>query len=153
MKSSISLVSLGVALCIAAGFAHAQKGPNIKEMRPGKYSYVMEMNNPAIPFKMPPINFSQCVTAKDLDEGKAFQNQKDAGVDCTYSNVKSSSGSFSFNASCKMKGGMTMDADYEGKIAGDVTTMNVKQKMTGEGIPEQMRNSTMKMVMTRQGDC
>ena len=133
--------------------AQAQKGPNIKEMKPGKYAYNIEMNNPAIPFKMPAMNFSQCVTAKDMDEGKAFQSQKDAGVDCTYTNVKASPGSFSFSAACKMKGGMGMEADYDGKIAGDTVTMNVKQKMTGGDIPDAMRNSTMKMVMTRQGDC
>lgn len=137
----------------AAGLAHAQKGPNIKEMKPGKYAYSLEMNNPALPFKMPAMNFNQCVTAKDLDEGRAFQSQKDAGVDCNYSNVKASPGSFQFTATCKMKGDMGMEADYDGKISGDTVTMNVKQKMTGGNMPDNMRNSTMKMVMTRQGDC
>ena len=106
-----------------------------------------------LPVKMPAMTFTQCVTAKDMDEGRAFQSQKDAGVDCTYSNVKASPGSFSFSATCKMKDGMGMEADYDGKIAGDTVTMNVKQKMVGGDIPDAMRNSTMKMVMTRQGDC
>ncbi|MBL8520771.1 MAG: DUF3617 family protein [Betaproteobacteria bacterium] len=152
MNKAALIVATGVALSLS-GLAHAQKGPNIKEMKPGKYAYTIEMNNPALPFKMPAMNFQQCVSAKDMDEGKAFQSQKDAGVDCTYTNVKASPGSFAFLATCKMKGGMTMEADYDGKIAGDTVTMNVKQKMTGGDIPDQMRNSTMKMVMTRQGDC
>jgi Protein of unknown function (DUF3617) len=152
MKRTALLIATGLALS-ATGLAHAQKGPNIKEMKPGKYSYNMEMNNPALPFKMPAMTFSQCVTAKDMDEGNAFQSQKDAGMDCTYTNVKASPGSFAFQTTCKMKGGMTMEADYDGKIAGDVVTMNVKQKMTGGDMPDNMRNSTMKMVMTRQGDC
>ncbi len=152
MNKSAFIIASGLALSVT-GLAHAQKGPNIKEMKPGKYSYAMEINNPALPFKMPTQNFTQCVAAKDLDEGRAFQSQKDAGVDCTYSNVKASPGSFSFTAVCKMKGDMGMEADYDGKIAGDTVTMNVKQKMTGGQIPDAMRNSTMKMVMTRLGDC
>lgn len=151
MKKVVPIIA---AMAFAAtGLAHAQKGPNIKEMKPGKYAYNIEMNNPAIPFKMPAMNFQQCVTAKDMDEGKAFQAQKDAGVDCTYSNMKSSPGSFQFTAVCKMKGDMTVNADYDGKVAGDTVTMNVKQKMSGGNMPDNMRNSTMKMVMTRQGDC
>lgn len=148
----IAIFAAGLTLSIV-GTAHAQKGPNIKEMKPGKYAYNIEMNNPALPFKMPAMNFSQCVTAKDMDEGRAFQSQKDAGVDCTYSNVKASPGSFGFTATCKMKGDMGMVADYDGKVAGNTVTMNVKQKMTGGDMPDAMRNSTMKMVMTRQGDC
>ena len=152
MKTTALILGTGLTLALS-GMAQAQKGPNIKEMKPGKYSYNLEMNNPALPVKMPPVNFSQCVTAKDMDEGRAFQSQKDAGVDCNYSNVKASPGSFSFSATCKIKGDMGMQADYDGKIAGDTVTMNVKQKMTGGQIPDNMRNSTMKMVMTRQGDC
>lgn len=152
MKNTTLMIAAGLALSVS-NLAHAQKGPNIKEMKPGKYSYSIEVNNPALPFKMPAMNFQQCVTSKDMDEGRAFQSQKDAGVDCTYTNVKASPGSFGFTATCKMKGDMGMVADYDGKIAGDVVTMNVKQKMTGGEIPDNMRNSTMKMVMTRQGDC
>ena len=152
MKTTALILGTGLTLALS-GMAHAQKGPNIKEMKPGKYSSNMEMNNPGLPVKMPPMNFTQCITAKDMDEGRAFQSQKDAGVDCNYSNVKASPGSFSFTATCKMKSDMGMQADYDGKIAGDTVTMNVKQKMTGGQIPDNMRNSTMKMVMTRQGDC
>ena len=148
----VTAASLALTIAFAAP-VFAQKGPNIKEMKPGKYSYTMEMNNPGLPMKMPPMTFTQCVTAKDMDEGRAFQSQKDAGVDCTYSNVKASPGSFQFTAMCKMQGGMAMEADYDGKVAGNVVTMNVKQKMTGGQMPDNMRNSTMKMVMTRQGDC
>lgn len=152
MKKTISFLIAGLTLG-TGGVTHAQKGPQVPDMKPGKYAYNIEMNNPALPFKMPAINFSQCVTAKDLDEGRAFQSQKDAGVDCTYSNSKSSPGAFQFSAACKMKGGMTMEADYDGKVAGNTVTMNVKQKMTGGEIPDAMRNSTMKMVMTREGNC
>lgn len=144
----VALATLG--LCLVA---QAQNGPNIKEMKPGKYDYQIEMNNPGMPFKMPAMTFSQCVTSKDLDEGRAFQAQRDAGVDCKYSNIKTSPGRFSFSAFCKMQGGMTMEADYDGSIAGPTVTMNVRQKMSGGGMPENMRNSTMKMLMHRQGDC
>lgn len=147
------IVGLTVFLLGMAGAAGAQKGPNIPEMKPGKYDYSMEMNNPAIPFKMPAMKFSHCVASKDLEEGRAFQTQRDAGVECNYSNMKSTPGAFQFNAMCKMKGGMTMDAVYDGKIVGGTITINVKQKMVGGDMPDAMRNSTTKMVMTRVGDC
>lgn len=149
----VHIAGLMLLLLATVGAAHAQSVPKIGEMKPGKYDYSVEVNNPAIPFKMPAMKFSQCVTSKDLDEGRAFQAQKDAGIDCTYSNIKTSPGAFQFSAICKMKGGMTMHNDYDGKIAGNIVTMNVKQKMTGGEMPEEMRNSTSKMVMTRQGDC
>jgi hypothetical protein len=152
MKPVVSLIGLGLTLACAWP-ASAQQGPRIKEMKPGKYAYSIDMQNPGMPMKMPPMSFSQCVTPKDMDEGRAFQAQKDAGVNCTYSNANSSAGHFQFSASCKMQGGMSMEADYDGTVAGDVITMQVKQKMQGGQIPDNMRNSTMKMVMTRQGDC
>ena len=60
-----------LTMCVA-GTAQAQTGPNVKEMKPGKYDYKIEVNNPALPFKLPAMTFSQCVTAKDLDEGRAI---------------------------------------------------------------------------------
>lgn len=151
MKQILAASTLA-ALCCSVP-ALAQKGPQVPDMKPGKYSYTMEMNNPGMPFKMPPMNFTQCITAKDMEEGRAFRSQKEAGVDCSYSNMKASPGKFQFTATCKMQGDMTMVADYDGKSSGNTITMDVKQKMTGGGMPENMRNSTMKMVMTRQGDC
>lgn len=152
MKPTVSLIGLGLTLaCVWP--AHAQQGPRIKEMKPGKYAYNIEMHNPGVPIKMPPMAFTQCVTLKDMDEGRAFQAQKDAGADCSYSNVNSSAGRFQFSAACKMQGGISMEADYDGTVAGDVVTLHIKQKMLGGPIPDNMRHSTMKMVMTRQGDC
>ena len=150
MKNRFLIAAM--SLCLV-GAAQGQAGPNVKEMKPGKYDYQIEVNNPALPFKLPAMTFSQCVSAKDLDEGRAFQSQRDAGMDCKYSNVQSSPGRFTFTAVCKMKGDMGMEADYEGTVSGNTVIMNVRQKMTGGGIPDNMRNSTTKMTMTRQGDC
>lgn len=144
---------LATALLLLAGGAQAQKGPAIPEMKPGRYGYVMEMTNPGMPMKMPPTAFEQCVTAKDVAEGKAFQAQKDAGMDCSYRDVKTSPGSFSFKSSCTMKDGMSSQGDFAGTIAGNVTTINIQQKLSGGQIPDSMRNSSIRIVMTRKGEC
>jgi hypothetical protein len=152
MKIIFSLVFMAIGATLTAP-AFAQKGPQIKDMKPGRYAYNIEMHNPGFPMKMPGMQFTQCVTAKDMDDGKAFQAQKDAGVDCAYSNVSSNPGRFQFSAVCKVPGGMSMEADYTGIVSGDLVTMDIKQKMTGGNMPDNMRHSTMKMVMNRQGDC
>ncbi|MBH9554324.1 DUF3617 domain-containing protein [Inhella gelatinilytica] len=151
MRLTRFLLVSGV-LGAGVGLAQAQNLPKF-DMKPGKYSYVMESHNPAVPFKMPPMSFTQCVTAKDIDEGRALRTQKDAGVDCQYTNAKSGGGRFSYTATCKIPGDMTMVADYDGKVTGGTITLDVKQKMQGGSMPDNMRSSTMTMVMTRQGDC
>jgi hypothetical protein len=127
--------------------------PSIKEMQPGKYNYTIEMSNPGMPVKMPPMNFQHCVTAKDMIDGRAFQAQRDAGVDCTYSDIKQTAGRVQFKAVCSIKGGMTMKADYDMQHSGDTITGNIKQEMTGGSMPPEMRKSTTKMLMKRIGDC
>lgn len=152
MKPVVSIIGLGLVFACAWP-ASAQQMPRIKEIKPGQYAYDIDAQNPGVPFKIPPMRFTQCVTAKDLDEGRAFQAQRDAGMNCTYSNVTNRAGRFTFHASCKMQDGSVMEADYDGRVAGDVVTINVKQKTLGGQMPDFMRKTNMKMVMTRQGDC
>lgn len=152
MKRRLSLLAATAALATALP-AHAQQMPMIKEMRPGKYNYTIEMSNPGMPVKMPPMNFQHCLTAKDMIDGRAFQAQRDAGVDCKYSDIKQAAGRVQFKAVCSIKGGMTTKADYDMQHSGDTITGNIRQEMTGGGMPPEMSKSTTKMVMKRMGDC
>lgn len=152
MKPVVSIIPLVLAL-VCAWPASAQQMPRIKDIKPGQYAYVIDAHLPGVPFKIPPMRCVLCVTAKDLDEGRALQAQRDAGMDCTYSNVTKKAGRFPFHASCKMLDGSITEADYEGHIAGDVVTNKVNLKTLGGEMPDFMRETNMKMVITRQGDC
>jgi hypothetical protein len=148
-----TLFLICAATAWAASAVHAQQMPQIKEMKPGKYSYSIETFNPGMPIKMPALNFQHCVTAKDMEEGRAFQAQRDAGVDCKYSDIKQSASRVQFKAVCNVKGGMTMKGDYDMQHSGDTITGNIRQEMSGGGMPPEMSKSTTKMVMKRTGDC
>ncbi len=152
-KQETALFLTAVASTFIAVNAGAQTTPQIKEMKPGKYDYVIETNNPGLPIKIPAMNMSKCVTAKDIESGSGLQAQKDAGVNCTYSDIKSSAGQYAFKAVCQMKSGMSTIGDYDVKASDKVITMNVKQQITGGKIPPEMANSTVKITMTRSGDC
>ena len=133
---------------------HAQaQVPRIAEMKPGRYSYNIVTEMPGLPIKPPPVNFEQCVTAKDVDEGKALQAQRDAGMTCKYSDMKSRAGSYSYKASCNTKDGMNMDMTADITASGDTSLMNNVVKMSGKNIPPNMGTSKSKMTMRRLGDC
>jgi hypothetical protein len=152
MKTSSVRYSIALVTAFFAANAIAQV-PEIKEMTPGKYSYTIEVESPGMPMKMAPQKMDQCVTKEDIKGGKGLQAQKQAGVDCTYSNVKSSSPKYSFSAQCKMQGGMQMDADYDVTAAPGNITIVTKTKMKGGNIPPAMANSKTTMNMKRIGDC
>jgi hypothetical protein len=152
MKALVT-TALGLVFALTLTDANANGMPKIKEIKPGEYSYVMDMENPGLPMKMPQQTFKQCITQKDLDEGKGMQAQKQAGIDCTYSDVKNSGNNYKFKAACKMQGGMKMNADYD-VIAGSTETKVVTNTvMEGANIPPAMAKSKTTMVMKRVGDC
>jgi hypothetical protein len=151
--TNIARTLAGSAFAFAAASAFADTPPVIKEMKPGKYKYVVETNNPGMPIKMPATTISQCITAKDLQEGKGLQAQKDAGVKCEFSDVKSGAGQYSFKSVCEMQGGIKMQNEYDVKASDKAIILNMKSTMKGANIPPAMANTTTKMTATREGDC
>lgn len=150
--NTIGLFVNTACLLLFTAVAHAQV-PRITEMKPGKYSYHIVTEMPGLPIKPPPVNFEQCVTAKDVNEGKALQAQRDAGMTCKYSDVKSGGGKYSFKAICNHKDGMTMEMTSDMTVSGDTFVMNNTNKMSGKGIPKEMGLSKSRMTMKRLGDC
>jgi hypothetical protein len=138
---------------LASGALLANKPPQIKEMKPGQYSYTIETEMKGVPFKIPPTTFQHCVTKADIEEGKAMKSQKDAGMECKYEDVKSSGGRYQFTANCSMKDGMKMRTVYDMTAAGDTVVANIKSQMSGPNIPPNMGENSSKMTMKRTGDC
>jgi hypothetical protein len=94
-------------------------------VNPGKWQWTMQMEMPGMPFKMPPVKFTHCVTDEDVKTAIP-QNQKDN--DCTV-------------------------ADYE--IDGNTIRWTVncpKQKMTGKGeITYEGDSMSGEMIMNSDG--
>ncbi|QJR09133.1 hypothetical protein DSM104443_00169 [Usitatibacter rugosus] len=123
------------ALCLATA-AHADVS------RPGKYDYSVKVT--MMGMGMPAINFSQCVTKKDIDEGKAYVNKEQKG--CTYSDMKREGDRISFRMSCsdpKMTGQAT------GTIGAEAFTIDMQAKITEPMQMEQRSTVSAKRV----GDC
>lgn len=150
MRSLLAIVTLTTIATLSL----AQSPPKVKEMRPGMFSYTVETEMKGIPFKVPPTTFTHCVTAKDLDEGRALQGQKDAGMECKYTDIKTTGGRYQFTATCTMKDGMKMRTENDMTVvAPDHFTMSVKSEISGGNMPPGMGNSSSKMTMKRTGDC
>ena len=68
---------------------------------PGKWSYNTRTEIPGM--GSIPMSFEQCVTQKDIDEGRNLNSQKEAGMDCKYQDVKVTGNRYQFTAVCTGK--------------------------------------------------
>lgn len=134
MKNTLA-VCLLVAVALAAPAFAADPNP----VRPGKWQWSMQMEIPGMPFKMPPVKFTHCVTEEDA-KSAIPQNQKDK--DCKIGEHEVDGNTIRWTVECpkqkttgkgeitytddSMTGKMEMDADgqimttkYSGKRLGD----------------------------------
>ena len=130
-----SMASLA-ALC-AATVVHADGS------RPGKYDYSVKVT--AMGFGMPAITFNQCVTQKDIDEGRAYVN-KEGQDSCKYSDLKREGDAISFRTVCTQP---PMTGEGTGTIGADSFTIDMRTVVTGP-----MRIEQRSVVNARRvGDC
>ena len=141
--------ALALAACLAALPALAADNPfaGMKgKMKEGMWQYTMEMGNvPGMPqgMKMPPMTFSRCLTAADIEKGGATQREGKMPENCTVKNMKMSGNNASYTMECtkdpKMKSdvnmtfqgdGFTMKQDMEMDHGGQM--MKMQQTMTGK---------------------
>lgn len=143
MKFIAFIAAFTISLC-----AHAQV-PKF-DTQPGKWSYTTRTEIPGV--GSIPMSFEQCVTQKDIDEGKNLNAQKDAGVDCKYSDVKKTGNRYQFVATCKMKDTpepMVMSYD----MTATSTQMDAKMVMTGGNTKAMGGKMNMSMSSKRLGGC
>jgi hypothetical protein len=137
-----------VAAISLTGAAFAQL-PKL-DTQPGKWNYTTRSEIPGI--GSIPMSFEQCVTQKDIDEGKNLSAQKDAGMDCKYSDVKASGNRYQFVATCKMKDvpePMVMTYD----MTATPTQIDSKMTMTGGTAKAFGGKMNMSMNAKRLGGC
>jgi len=131
--------TLAVALALACAClpAHADTS------RPGKYDYSVKVT--VMNMGMPAINFSQCVTQKDIDEGKAYVN-KEGNDKCRYSDMKRDGDKLSFRMSCTDP---KMTGEANGTVNAEAFNIDMRTVIT-----EPMKMEQRSVVTARRvGDC
>ena len=130
---TLAVCSLVLALAIPA---FAETNP----VTPGKWQFSMQMEMPGMPFKMPPVKFTHCVTEEDA-KSAIPQNQKDK--DCKVADYKVNGNTISWTVDCpksKTKG--------EGEVTYEKDSMTGSMKMNADG-----QDMSMQYTGKRLGAC
>ena len=117
---------------------------------PGKWAYSTRTEIPGM--GSIPMSFEQCVTQKDIDEGRNLSAQKDAGMDCKYSNLKQTGSRYQFTATCVSKDmpePMVMTYD----MTASPTQFDSKMTMTGGNTKAMGGKMNMSTSAKRTGGC
>ena len=139
---------LAIATLVVANVAYAQM-PKL-DSAPGKWSYSTRTEIPGM--GSIPMSFEQCVTQKDIDEGRNLSAQKDAGMSCKYSDLKQTGNRYQFTATCTSKDlpePMIMTYD----MTASPTQFDAKMTMTGGNTKAMGGKMNMTMSAKRTGGC
>ena len=142
-----------IALCMAAlvflaNVAQAQL-PKF-DTTPGKWSYSTRTEIPGM--GSIPMSFEQCVTQKDIDEGKNLSGQKDAGISCKYSTPKVTGNRYVFTATCAGKD-VAEPTTIHYDMTATPTQIDTKMVMTGGHTKDMGGKMNMSMNAKRLGGC
>jgi hypothetical protein len=144
MKRQLVLAALATAAvtAFAAGPFDQFKG----KMKEGQWQYTMEMGAmPGMPagMKMPPMSFSRCLTAKDIESGGGTSKEGKMPEQCSVKNMNVSGNTASYTMECtrdpKMRSDVTINFQGDGfAMKQDMTMdhagqpMKMQQTMTGK---------------------
>ncbi len=137
-----------LSMTVMSSVAQAQL-PKL-DTAPGKWSYSTRTEIPGM--GSIPMSFEQCVTQKDIDEGRNLSAQKDAGIDCKYSDMKKTGNRYQFTATCtgkNMPEPMIMTYD----MTATADAMDSKMIMTGGNTKAMGGKMNMSMTAKRLGGC
>ncbi len=113
------------------------------QAKPGEYAYSVNVKMMGI--SMPAVDFKQCVTQKDIDDGKAYVNTEKQ-ADCSDTNMQWSGNDFTVASTCK-----NPDRSMTGK--GTATSQSFESVMDvkiGGGMPMTQKQT---ISAKRLGDC
>ena len=143
MKRLAIVVACALALpALAEDNPFAGMKGKIKE---GQWEYTMEMGAiPGMPqgMKMPPMTFSKCLTAKDIESGGATSKEGKMPEQCSVRNMKMSGNNASYTMECtkdpKVKSDVNMTFQNDGFVMKQDMVMDhggqpmkMQQTMTG----------------------
>ena len=144
-RTALTPLIASIVLCGAA----AAQMPKL-DSAPGKWSYSTRTEIPGM--GSIPMSFEQCVTQKDIDEGKNLSGQKSAGMDCKYSNLKQTGNRYQFTATCSSKDmAEPMIMTYD--MTATSTQFDSKMTMTGGNTKDMGGKMNMTMSAKRTGGC
>lgn len=137
----IIITSAVVLFFIAAIFAASN---NMKE---GKWEISMDMEMAGLPFKMPAVIHTQCITKKDLEDNKKTLPSAGKNEDCEVKNYKVSGNTVTWETVCKDGTKGSGKITYKGDSYSGTMTM--------ETIDKKGKKSTVnyKIKGQRKGDC
>jgi len=144
-----STLALSVLIVAAAAQVATAQVPKLNTA-PGKWTYNTRTEIPGM--GSIPMSFDQCVTQKDIDEGRNLSAQKDAGLDCKYQDLKISGNRYQFTAVCSGKNlpePMVMSYD----MTSSADAMDAKMTMTGGNTKAMGGKMNMSMSAKRTGGC
>jgi len=113
------------------------------EARPGEYAYTVKVK--MMGMTMPAIDFKQCVTAKDISDGKAYVNTEKQ-ADCTDTRLKWSGNDFTVESSCK-----NPDRAMKGKGSATAESFDMTMDVVMGGDMPMTQKQTISA--KRLGDC
>lgn len=118
-------------LAVAVPGAFAENNP----VKAGKWQMSMQMEIPGMPFKMPPVTITHCVTKEDA---KSAIPQDQKNKDCKVGDIKVDGNTISYTIDCpKQKMTGTGEVTYENDAMTGELNMNadgqeMKTKYTGK---------------------
>ncbi|MBK5259198.1 MAG: DUF3617 family protein [Thermoanaerobaculia bacterium] len=114
-----------VVLCLAVLCLAVPMFADSSPVKAGKWEFSFQMEIPGMPFKIPPVKTTHCVTEEDAQS--AIPQDKN-NKDCKVGDYKTSGNTISWTVDCpkqKTKG--------EGEITYDGDTMDGSMKLTTDG--------------------
>ena len=142
-RITIGLVLLASIMLLLNAAAYAE--PNMKE---GTWEVKGEMKLEGMPFPMPPfpVNYSQCLTKKDL-----VPQQKEKNKDCKTINQKIAGNTVTWTAKCTDKNGAI--TDQKGSITYKGNSFESKIRSVTTDAHGAKTESLITMAGKRTGDC
>ncbi|MFO7542925.1 MAG: DUF3617 family protein [Thiobacillus sp.] len=119
-------------------------------MQPGLYDISMQIVIRNMALELPVVTFRQCLSAKDIAEGKAFATSNNT-QDCRISNLRYSGNAVRYDFNCAIEGGRTVI----GQAAGTRHLAGYDTLMSGRFVPaiEGLSEINQRMRATRVGMC
>jgi hypothetical protein len=130
-----------VFFLMAVLFAAANK------MREGKWEVTMNMNIAGMPFSMPAVTHTQCITKKDLEDNKKTLPSAGKNEDCEVKNYKINGNTVSWETVCKDGTKGSGEITYKGDSYSGTMKMETIDKKG------QKSKIDYKIKGVRKGDC
>ena len=122
MKKVI-LISMAAVLVLVAGLYAASV--NMKE---GKWEVTMTMDLKDIPFPMPPVKYTQCITKKDIEDSKNTVPNSGKKDECSVKEYKIIGSKVTWETECRDGSKGTGEITYSGTSYSGVMKMETTDK-------------------------